>query len=407
MIPSDDASTGGSTPRPSATRFLVAAVLLIRPVMVLLALADVPRLWRHEGWSFYAGGDEVEYFALAKSLAAVEPVASNRSLGYPVLLAPAVALAGAESADDIQPLIVVVQAACGGALAVWLVYLLGLKASGSRGIALTGAALFALFPYWLLLRMLWPPRYYTELSGWNISYQLGLQAYADVPSQIFQLASTLLVLRAVERGSRRAAAAAGAVAGFTALIRITNIPYVAGLVLLPAALGVAARRAGDADRARRRFEIAAIFGGAAGGVFVLQLVYNAAFFGGPLQWGYHELGGEAAPEHRLDFALAMERLAAFFGDTAGMLWKSLVIAALARLLWRCRTPAGALVAWGFASYTLILFAYPLFRQDPFRLAMPLVPYIMLGLGAFVYWPFERARRIRRAADRAARSERSA
>jgi hypothetical protein len=396
-----------SSPPPpgrSLRRILLVTVLLIRPLMVLLALADVPRLWKHDGWSFYTGGDELEYFALAKSLADMQAVPSNRSLGYPILLAPIVALTGAETVEDIQPMIVLVQAAAGGALAVWLVYLLGLRASGSFGLAVTGAAMFALFPYWLLLPLLWPAEYYTELSGWNISYQLGLQPYADLPSQVFQLASALLVLGAVNGRSVRTAVAAGIVAGFAALIRVTNIPYAAGLAILPLAAGVAARRAGDSDSGRRQFEVAAVFAGTAAAVFAWQLVYNAAFFGGPLHWGYHELGGDAAPEHRLVPALALGRLASFFVNPAGMLWKSIVIVSLARFFWRCRTRAGALAAWGLAAYTLVLFAYPLFRQDPFRLAMPLIPYLMMAIGSLVYWPFER---MRRSMLLAARSERSA
>ncbi len=360
-------------------------MILLRPLTVCLLLLDVPHVWQHDGWRFYAGGDEIEYFELARSLVDGHPVASSRTLGYPLLLAPLAAAAGAQTARDLQPWIVLLQAMMLGAVVTWLVERLARLFVDGDAIPLAAAAAFALLPWWLLLPGLWPPKYYEALSGWNLSYQLGLVPYADLPSQAAEVAAILLFVRAAARGSGRLALAAGAVAGMAGLIRVTNIPPLGGLVLFSYLLQDPGAGPNGRRSVKRALGVGAAYGGAALAVFLPQFVYNAIQFGHPLQWGYVAAAGERAAGHRLDAVLAVRRWAAFFLSPVGGIWKAVAVGALARFFWISRRRESLAAAWCLVSYATILFAYPLFGEDPFRLAMPLAPFLALGLGALSVW----------------------
>jgi 4-amino-4-deoxy-L-arabinose transferase-like glycosyltransferase len=162
--------------------------------------------------------DEREYLALAQSLTAgrgltYEPPPEaattqqfGRAPGYPVFLA----LIGAgRSHHDHSPTGVKLAQALVGAVAVWLIGLIGLRAAGTRaGVAAAGLA------------ALYPP------LVWITSY-----VFSEALYSLLALAAAFVLQHAVDRGegeggSTRFGAAAGVVAGLAMLVRPAMIFFV-------------------------------------------------------------------------------------------------------------------------------------------------------------------------------------
>lgn len=141
---------------------------------------------------------------------------------------------------------------------LWLMVLLGRELGLSRGLALAGAAILAMFPTF-------------------VTYSL--QSMSDVPATAWTLAAMVAALQA--RRSTNAALLAGAAFGVAVLVRPTNALLLGALLLaLPWRPGVIARFA---------------LGGLPFAVFLLA--YNAAVFGSLWRTGYGSLDGHMGVQY--------------------------------------------------------------------------------------------------------------
>ena len=68
----------------------LTALVVLRILMVAGFVADIPPI-QHTGWQFHCGGgDQILYFNMAQSFAALSPIKEKYPVGFPLLLTPLV-----------------------------------------------------------------------------------------------------------------------------------------------------------------------------------------------------------------------------------------------------------------------------------------------------------------------------
>src|SRR5438105_3620861 len=103
--------------------------------------------------SFHHGGDQNDYFALARSIQQGQPVASKFTLGYPLLLLPWLAVFQPQKATDLMPIQAAFHAFILFPLAQILLAGLALRLIRQRTMALLCVLLWTVLPVVLYLAM--------------------------------------------------------------------------------------------------------------------------------------------------------------------------------------------------------------------------------------------------------------
>ena len=199
---------------------------LLVPLLVVhwLALGVFVSRVNHNGWLFYQGGDQIWYWTSSWLMSKgwiTEPIVSP---GWPLVLMPFSWIGGPGFLGGL-PGAMLLQIAVLAPVALWCMYELGARIGG-RMIGYAASFLWVVGPY--LAVPLFIQRYHDRYVDQFLPIPLGLTAMADYAGMVFLLVSAVFALRAIESRDPGAAAVAGLTAGFSVLVKPSNVIFVAG-----------------------------------------------------------------------------------------------------------------------------------------------------------------------------------
>ena len=363
----------------------------VRPAYVLgpllgaqwVAVLALALTVRHNGWLYYAGGDQLWHYTGADLLAHGNLPRTLVGYGWSILLLPVAAFAGPNLVSALPALVLF------NIVVLLPVALLGIYGIASRIagriFGYVAAALWVALPYLGILAV--QPGYHQKYTELTLPQALGLASVPDFPSTVGLIVSAYLALRAVEGASWQAGVGSGLAAGYAIAIKPSNALF----LVAPAVLILAVRW-------RQALPFAA---GLAPALLTLAL------------WKYRGLGElAAAPAEPMRLASGglLDRLHRPELNSWSHLhqvvlgfrehfWVARVIewlplAGLAALLLRSLRGFLLVGTW-FVAYLLLKGTYVLASLDDasfFRLLMPAFPaYVLLGASVLLLVPGVRAR----------------
>jgi hypothetical protein len=215
-----------------ANEFVVA----IRPAYVLggllavqwLALLALALTVRHNGWLYYAGGDQLWHYSSAYLLAHGHLPLSLVGFGWSILLMPLALIAGPNLVSAL-PGIVLFNTLVLLPVALLCVYGIGARIAG-RLFGYFAAGLWIVLPYLGILFV--EPGYHQKYTELTLPQLLGLASVPDFPAMVALLVSAYFCLRAVDATSWYAAGAAGLAAGYSIAIKPSNSIFLVAPALL-------------------------------------------------------------------------------------------------------------------------------------------------------------------------------
>jgi hypothetical protein len=228
-------------------------VLSIRPAYVLggliltqwLGVLALALSVRHNGWLYYAGGDQLWHYSGAYLLAHGHLPPSYVGYGWSVLLAPLAAVAGPNLVSAL-PGIVLLNTLILLPVALFCVYDICVRVVG-RLFGYFAAGLWIALPYLGILFV--EPGYHQKYTELTLPQLVGLTSVPDFPAMVALLAAAALCVRALDARTWHYAAAAGIATGASIAMKPSNTiwlvtPFVLFLVerrraLLPYAAGLA------------------------------------------------------------------------------------------------------------------------------------------------------------------------
>jgi hypothetical protein len=363
----------------------------VRPAYVLgpllgaqgLAVLALALTVRHNGWLYYAGGDQLWHYSGAYLMAHGELPRSLVGYGWSILLLPVAAFAGPNLVSAL-PALVLFNTVVLLPVALLCIYGIASRVAG-RIFGYFAAALWVAFPYLGILFV--QPGYHQKYTELTLPQALGLASVPDFPSTVGLIVCAYLALRAVEGTGWHAAVGAGLAAGYAIAIKPSNALF----LFAPGLLILATRR-------RQALPFAA---GLAPALLTLAL------------WKYRGLGElAAAPAEPMRLASGglLDRLHRPELNSWSHLhqvvlgfrehfWVARVIewlplAGLTALLLRSLRGFLLVGTW-FVAYLLLKGTYVLASLDDasfFRLLMPAFPaYALLGASVLLLVPGVRAR----------------
>ncbi len=205
------------------------ALATVRPLYVLGALVAVQ--WaavlalaltvRHNGWLYYAGGDQLWHYSDAYVLAHGHLPPSFVGYGWSVLLAPVAAIAGPNIVSAL-PAMILFNTLILLPVALLCVYAIAERIAG-RLFGYWAAALWVGIPYLGVLIV--EPGYHQKYTELTLPQLLGLSSAPDFPSVVALLISAYFCLRTFDSPGWAAPAAAGVAAGYSIAIKPSNALY--------------------------------------------------------------------------------------------------------------------------------------------------------------------------------------
>jgi hypothetical protein len=203
-----------------------ARILAIRTAYVLALLCGVQGLAvlalaltvRHNGWLYYAGGDQLWHYSGAYLLAHGHLPPALVGYGWSVLLIPVAAVAGPNLVAGL-PAMVLFNTLVLLPVALLCIYGIASRIAG-RLFGYFAAALWIAVPYLGILFV--EPGYHQKYTEVTLPQALGLTSVPDFPSTVGLLVSAYFCLRAAEGASWQAAAGAGLAAGYAIAIKPSN-----------------------------------------------------------------------------------------------------------------------------------------------------------------------------------------
>lgn len=198
----------------------------VRPAYVLgilvgvqwIALLALALTVKHNGWLYYAGGDQLWHYSGAYLLAHGHLPPAYVGYGWSMMLLPVSWLAG-PSLVSALPAIVLLNASILLPVALLCVYGIGNRIAG-RLFGYFAALLWIVVPYAGILFV--EPGYHQKYTEVTLPQVLGLTSVPDFPATVALLVCAFFCLRAVDTGDWHAAAAAGLAAGWSIAIKPSN-----------------------------------------------------------------------------------------------------------------------------------------------------------------------------------------
>jgi hypothetical protein len=210
----------------------------VRPAYVLAPLLGIQWLAvlalaltvRHNGWLYYAGGDQIWHYTGAYLLAHGHLPPAYVGYGWSILLLPVAAIAGPNLVSAL-PAMVLFNTLVLLPVALLCMYGIGARLAG-RIFGYFVALLWILLPYLgIVFVQVGYHQKYTELT---LPQQLGLTSVPDFPSMVALVASAYLCLRALDSRRWEIGALAGLAAGYAIAIKPSNALFLfaPGVLLL-------------------------------------------------------------------------------------------------------------------------------------------------------------------------------
>ena len=213
-----------------------AVSISIRPVYVLgglvaaqwLAALALAVTVRHNGWLYYAGGDQLWHYSGAYLLAHGALPPAFVGYGWSTLLTPVALLAGPNLVSAL-PAVVLINTLVLLPIALLCVYGIASRIAG-RLFGYFAAALWILLP--LLGILFVEPGYHQKYTELTLPQLFGLTSAPDFPATVALLMSAYFCLRATETRGWYAPTAAGIAAGFSIAIKPSNSIFLIAPALL-------------------------------------------------------------------------------------------------------------------------------------------------------------------------------
>jgi hypothetical protein len=218
------------------------AISDVRPAYVLgplvglqwLAVLVFALTVRHNGWLYYAGGDQLWHYTGAYLIAHGHLPPSFVGYGWSLLLLPIAAIAGPDLVSAL-PGLVLFNTVVLLPLALLCMYGIGARLAG-RVFGYFAALLWIFVPYLgIVFVEVGYHQKYTELT---LPQVVGLTSVPDFPAMVALIVSAYLCLRALDSGRWEIGALAGLAAGYSIAIKPSNAIF----LVAPALLLVVERR---------------------------------------------------------------------------------------------------------------------------------------------------------------------
>ncbi len=206
------------------TAYVLGVLLAVQGAAVLALALTV----RHNGWLYYAGGDQLWHYSGAYLLAHGHLPPAYVGYGWSVLLLPIAPFAGANLVAAL-PVMVLVNTLLLLPVALLCVYGIAAQIAG-RLFGYFAAALWIAVPYLGIVFV--EPGYHQKYTELTLPQLLGLTSVPDFPATVALLVSAYLCLRAVDAAGWHAAAGAGLAAGYSIAIKPSNAIFLVAPALL-------------------------------------------------------------------------------------------------------------------------------------------------------------------------------
>jgi hypothetical protein len=210
-------------------RYVLGALVGVQWLALLLLALTV----RHNGWLYYAGGDQLWHYSGAYVLAHGHLPPAFVGYGWSVLLAPVAAIVGPNIVSAL-PAIVLFNTLILLPVALLCVYGIAERIAG-RLFGYWAAALWVVVPYMGVLIV--DSGYHQKYTELTLPQLLGLSSAPDFPSMVALLVSAYFCLRTLDSSGWQAPVAAGLAAGYSIALKPSNALY----LFAPAVLLLARR----------------------------------------------------------------------------------------------------------------------------------------------------------------------
>ena len=210
-------------------RYVLGALVGVQWLALLLLALTV----RHNGWLYYAGGDQLWHYSGAYVLSHGHLPPAFVGYGWSVLLAPVAAVVGPNIVSAL-PAIVLFNTLILLPVALLCVYGIAERIAG-RLFGYWAAALWVVVPYIGVLIV--DSGYHQKYTELTLPQLLGLSSAPDFPSMVALLVSAYFCLRTLDSAGRQAPVAAGLAAGYSIALKPSNALY----LFAPAVLLLARR----------------------------------------------------------------------------------------------------------------------------------------------------------------------
>jgi hypothetical protein len=255
--------------------YALTGLIAVRILMVAGFVADIPPI-QHAGWQFHCGGgDQILYFNMAQSFAALTPTAGKYPVGFPLLLAPLVLLFKPAVWQDLVIPVVIFHTI----LALISIYLVGYitrALTQSTALSILSALVWTITPYGIYALAVFFNTQWIRTT--YVSYYMWFSLLSEPTTTFFLLLSLYGYCLSLEKN--HFAGLAAVAAGMAVLIRIPSLFYAAVF-----ALGYLLTR---------RYRSLIIFSACVFLIIMPQLIYNSVYFNSPLTFGYTHVPGQPA-----------------------------------------------------------------------------------------------------------------
>jgi hypothetical protein len=208
----------------------------VRPIYVLGALVGVQWMAvlalaltvRHNGWLYYAGGDQLWHYTGAYLLAHGHLPPAYVGYGWSILLAPVAAIAGPNLVSAL-PAMVLFNTLVLLPVALLCIYGIAARIAG-RVFGYFAAALWIAIPYLGIVFV--EAGYHQKYTELTLPQSLGLTSVPDFPSTVALIVSAYLCLLALDTPRWEIGALAGLAAGYSIAIKPSNAIFLVAPALL-------------------------------------------------------------------------------------------------------------------------------------------------------------------------------
>lgn len=193
-----------------------------------LAVLSLALKVRHDGWLYYAGGDQLWHYTGAYLLAHGHLPPSFVGFGWSILLIPVAAIAGPNLVSAL-PALVLFNTLVLLPVALLCVYGIAARIAG-RVFGYFAAALWIAIPYLGILFV--EPGYHQKYTELTLPQALGLTSVPDFPATVALIVAGWLCLRALDSPRWEYFALAGLAAGYSIAIKPSNAIFLFAPALL-------------------------------------------------------------------------------------------------------------------------------------------------------------------------------
>jgi hypothetical protein len=205
------------------TAYVLGALLIIQWLAVLLLAVTV----RHNGWLYYAGGDQIWHYSGAYLLGHGELPPTFVGYGWSILLLPIAPFAG-PSLVTALPAIVLFNTLILLPIALLSIYGIAARIAG-RLFGYWAVALWIAIPYLTIVFV--EPGYHQKYTELTLPQLVGLTSVPDFPSVVALLVGAYFTLRALDSPSWHSPLAAGLAVGYSIAIKPSNSIFLVAPIL--------------------------------------------------------------------------------------------------------------------------------------------------------------------------------